>query len=189
MAANGRVYVSRHVVFDESNFPYAKQRDGSSSTLPPVLSTVSNSIPVVDGASRVCMGETHVRESLHELTMHRLSSQPIRSDPVQVVGQAGSNNRVFQAEGVLADSGSSAIPPASRLESPGYSSSREHCSGGVLENVSPAQEVTSHGSVDCSFGHEIPAPVSNEGVSDNLECANEGVVPQLRIGGHPMVTS
>ncbi|KAK8538028.1 hypothetical protein V6N12_044167 [Hibiscus sabdariffa] len=114
--------------------------------------------------------------------------QPIKSDPVQVVGQAGSNNEVVQADGVPVDSGSSAIPPASRLQSPGYSSSREHCSGGVLENVSPAQEVTSHGSVDCSFGHEVPTPVSNEGVSANLECANEGVVPQLRVRGRPMVT-
>ncbi|KAK8538031.1 hypothetical protein V6N12_044170 [Hibiscus sabdariffa] len=129
------------------------------------------------GWSFTCLhGRVTCTESLHESAVHRLLSQP---------GQAGSNNEVVQAEGVPVDSGSSAIPPASRLQIPGYSSSRERCSGGVLENVSPAQEVTSHGSADCSFGHAVPAPVSNEGVSCNLECANEGVVPQLRVGGIP----
>ncbi|KAK9017591.1 hypothetical protein V6N11_080069 [Hibiscus sabdariffa] len=118
------------------------------------------------------MGESHVRESLHELVMQRLPSQPIRFGLVQVVGQSGSNNEAVQVEGVPVGSGSSAIPQASRLENPGYSSSREHYSGDVIENVSPTQEVTSHGSIDCSFGHAVPAPVSNEGVSANLEYAN-----------------
>ncbi|KAK8482138.1 hypothetical protein V6N12_013970 [Hibiscus sabdariffa] len=144
------------------------------SRVSPVVSIVSNALPLVDGATHVCMQDSH-DGSVPEVDAQYLPSQTSSSTPIQVVGRSADGTSV-QTERAPPEPGLPEIPE----ESLARSLSREMYLGGDVGCASPMQEVASNASTTGSVGHMIAAPVSNEEIPGNLEVVNtdEASIPQ-----------
>ncbi|KAK8498394.1 hypothetical protein V6N12_005805 [Hibiscus sabdariffa] len=159
MAADGRVYISRHVVFDEAFFPYTNLQSGSLSVEGNAHHTVTRAaLPVVPGAARVC-GRLQQREGCVVFYQDPLV-QPacsIRDEVSPIQSEANVDDVVPNADDVNTNAINEAVSPTARDST---------------SNVAPSLSI---------HDNLVSAPVNNPNSSENADLCSESVIQESQI--------